>query len=54
MQTKHLICIAVLTAIALGFGIDLRSVGDKGELPSTFPMFLLPQIPLNLDTLLIS
>jgi len=48
-----LICIAVLTAVALGFGMDLRSVGDMGELPSTFPMFLLPQIPLNLETLLI-
>ena len=48
-----LICIAVLTAIALGLGLDLRSVGDKGELPSTFPMFLLPDVPLNLNTLLI-
>jgi SulP family sulfate permease len=48
-----LICIGVLTAIALGLGLDLRSVGDKGELPSTFPMLLLPQVPLSLDTLLI-
>ncbi len=48
-----LICIAVLTAIALGLGLDLRSVGDKGELPSAFPMLLLPQVPLTLETLLI-
>ena len=48
-----LICIAVLTAIALGFGMDLRTVGDMGELRSTFPMFLLPEVPLNLQTLLI-
>jgi sulfate permease, SulP family len=33
------------------FGIDLRTVGDMGELPSTFPIFLLPDIPLNVDTL---
>ena len=48
-----LICIAVLTAIALGFGMDLRYVSDKGELPSAFPMFALPQVPLTLETLLI-
>jgi SulP family sulfate permease len=48
-----LICIGVLTAISLGFGIELRTVGDMGELPSTFPIFLLPQVPVNLDTLLI-
>src|SRR4051812_11198044 len=40
-----LICIAVLTAIALGFGMDLRYVSDKGELPHAFPMFMLPQVP---------
>ena len=48
-----LICIGVLTAITLGLGLDLRSVGDKGALPSAFPMFLLPQVPLTLETLLI-
>ncbi len=48
-----LVAIAVLTALALGFGLDLRVVGDIGELPSSLPVFLLPDIPLNLDTLLI-
>jgi SulP family sulfate permease len=48
-----LICIAVLTAIALGLGLELRTVGDKGELPSAFPVFALPRVPLTLDTLLI-
>ena len=48
-----LICIIVLTALSIGLGLDLRTVGDMGELPSTLPIFLLPQIPLNLDTLLI-
>ncbi|MGX1098934.1 SulP family inorganic anion transporter [Amorphus sp. MBR-141] len=48
-----LICILVLTAISIGFGFDLRTVGDMGELPSTLPIFLLPDVPLTLETLLI-
>jgi len=48
-----LICIIVLTALAIGFGLDVRTVGDMGELPSALPVFLIPQIPLNLETLLI-
>ncbi|MBU2314226.1 MAG: SulP family inorganic anion transporter [Alphaproteobacteria bacterium] len=48
-----LICILVLTAIAMWFGFDVRTVGDMGELPSTLPIFLIPQIPLKLETLLI-
>jgi len=48
-----LISIMTLTAISLYFGMDLRTVGDMGQLPSTLPIFLLPDIPLNLDTLLI-
>jgi SulP family sulfate permease len=48
-----LVCILVLTTIAIVFGLDLRTVGDMGELPSTLPVFLVPQIPLNLETLTI-
>ncbi|WP_438013078.1 SulP family inorganic anion transporter [Psychrobacter raelei] len=48
-----LICIVGLTAVALYMGLDIRNVGDMGELPDTLPMFLLPDIPLTLDTLLI-
>ncbi|KQT44550.1 sulfate transporter [Aureimonas sp. Leaf454] len=48
-----LVAIVVLTAISLGFGMDIRVVGDMGELPSTLPVFLLPDIPLDLDTFLI-
>ncbi len=48
-----LICILALTAVSLAFGLDLRTVGDMGELPDTLPMFLIPQIPLTLETLLI-
>lgn len=48
-----LICIIVLTAISMVLGMDLRTVGDMGELPSTLPVFLIPNIPLNLETLMI-
>ena len=46
-----LISIVIITAISIYFGMDLRTVGDMGELPSTLPIFLLPDIPLNIDTL---
>ena len=48
-----LICIVGLTAVALYMGLDIRNVGDMGDLPDTLPMFLLPDVPLNLETLLI-
>jgi SulP family sulfate permease len=48
-----LVCIVALTAVALYFGMDIRTVGDMGELPSTLPVFLLPDVPLNLETLMI-
>ncbi|WP_366653671.1 SulP family inorganic anion transporter [Fodinicurvata sp. EGI_FJ10296] len=49
-----LVCIVVLTGAAMLFGFDnLRTVGDMGELPSTLPVFLIPQIPLTFETLMI-
>ncbi|MBS7456510.1 SulP family inorganic anion transporter [Coralloluteibacterium stylophorae] len=48
-----LVAIVVLTAVAIGFGIEIPTVGDKGELPSSLPAFLLPDVPLNLETLTI-
>ncbi len=49
-----LICILVLTGVSLWFGMDeLRTVGDMGELPSTLPFFLLPDVPLNFETFMI-
>jgi SulP family sulfate permease len=46
-----LVCILGLTAVSIGMGFDIRTVGDMGELPSSLPVFLLPDIPLNLETL---
>ena len=48
-----LVTIVVLTALALALGLDVRTVGDMGALPDTLPVFLIPDIPLTLDTLLI-
>jgi SulP family sulfate permease len=46
-----LVAIVVLTIVAVAFGIDVRTVGDMGELPDSLPVFLLPDVPLNLETL---
>ncbi|MCC5807529.1 MAG: SulP family inorganic anion transporter [Opitutales bacterium] len=46
-----LVCIVVLTLISVFSGMDLRTVGDMGQLPSTLPVFLWPDVPLNLETL---
>ncbi len=49
-----LITIIVLTALVVLMGWDgVRTVGDMGEMPDTLPVFMIPQIPLNLDTLVI-
>jgi SulP family sulfate permease len=46
-----LVAILVLTVIAMVLGLDIRTVGDMGELPDRLPIFLFPDIPLNLETL---
>jgi SulP family sulfate permease len=48
-----LICIVVLTGVAMALNLDIRTVGDMGELPDTLPIFLWPDVPLNLETLMI-
>lgn len=46
-----LVTIVVLTAVAMYFKLDIRTVGDIGDLPDTLPIFLWPDVPLNLETL---
>jgi sulfate permease, SulP family len=46
-----LVTIVVLTAVALAMDLDIRTVGDMGELPNSLPIFLIPDIPLTLETL---
>ncbi len=48
-----LICILTLTAISITFNLEIRTVGDMGNLPDTLPLFLWPDVPFNWHTLTI-
>lgn len=48
-----LVTIVFLTIVVYFMGIDVRTVGDMGQLPDTLPVFLFPDIPWNLETLMI-
>ncbi|MEL7311650.1 MAG: SulP family inorganic anion transporter [Pseudomonadota bacterium] len=53
MVPSPLICIVGLTILSTLLGLDIRTVGDMGELPDTLPVFLWPDVPLTLETLMI-
>lgn len=46
-----LVNIVVITLIVYFMNIDVRTIGDMGELPDTLPIFLWPDVPLNWETL---
>ncbi len=46
-----LVAIALLTAATLALSFDVPDVGDEGELPSSLPTWLIPDVPFTLDTL---
>ncbi|MDB9358450.1 SulP family inorganic anion transporter, partial [Nodularia spumigena CS-587/03] len=46
-----LVALAVMTIAAISLKLDVPTVGDMGELPTTLPFFALPQVPWNLETL---
>ncbi len=46
-----LVSIIALTALTIGAGIAVPTVGDKGALPSALPVPGLPDVPFTLDTL---
>lgn len=48
-----LVTIVVLTGVALALDLDIRTVGDMGQLPDSLPVFLLPEVPLSWQTLTI-
>lgn len=48
-----LVAIIVMSVIVVTMGIDVRNVGSMGELTQTLPIFALPDIPLNFETLAI-
>ncbi|AXH10771.1 sodium-independent anion transporter [Malaciobacter halophilus] len=46
-----LVTIVLLTIFVYFVGWDINTVGDMGKLPDTLPIFLLPEVPLNFETL---
>ncbi|MEM8612861.1 MAG: SulP family inorganic anion transporter [Cyanobacteria bacterium P01_H01_bin.105] len=46
-----LVALAVMTIAAIALRLDVPTVGDMGELPTTPPLFALPQVPFTLETL---
>jgi SulP family sulfate permease len=48
-----LVCILSCTAFAMIVGLDIRTVGDMGQLPDTLPVFLWPDVPISMETLFI-
>lgn len=48
-----LVLIVLLTIIAVATGMDIPTVGDKGELPRSLPTLFIPDVPFSLDTLAI-
>ena len=48
-----LIAIVLLSGFVIWSGLDVRTVGDMGEMPSTLPMFHIPMVPLTWETLAI-
>jgi SulP family sulfate permease len=45
-----LVCIIALSLVAVFTGMDVRSVGDLGALPSSLPAFLIPNVPFTFET----
>lgn len=46
-----LIAIIILTAVAIFSDFDLRTVGDLGAITRSLPDFIIPNVPLNFETL---
>lgn len=46
-----LVAIVVMTIVVIALGLQVKTVGDMGVINSSLPMFHLPDIPLNLETL---
>ena len=48
-----LVAIVLLSGFVIWTGLDVRTVGDMGQMPSTLPMFHIPAVPLTWETLVI-
>ncbi len=45
-----LVAIILMTVISMSLGLDLKTVGDMGEIKRALPEFVLPDIPFAFDT----
>jgi SulP family sulfate permease len=48
-----LIAIVVITALSIFMNYGVRTVGDMGTISQTLPQFLIPNIPLTIETIMI-
>lgn len=48
-----LVAIVIVSVLSIALHLDVKTVGDMGNITATLPLFHLPQIPFTLDTLLI-
>jgi len=46
-----LVAIVLLSLLSVWLALPVNTVGDMGELPSTLPYLLIPDVPLTLETL---
>ncbi|MFS0774103.1 SulP family inorganic anion transporter [Sphingomonas sp. 1P08PE] len=46
-----LVAILILSAVSIGLGLSVNTVGDMGKLPEGLPGLALPNVPLTFDTL---
>ena len=48
-----IVAIITITIIVSVFNIDIKTLGDMGKITSELPKFLIPNVPLNMETLMI-
>ena len=48
-----IVAIVLLSGFVIWTGLDVRTVGDMGQMPSTLPIFHIPSVPLTWETLMI-
>lgn len=46
-----LVAVIVVTAISMALGNPVRTIGDMGDIVASLPIFAIPDVPLNLETL---
>ena len=46
-----LVAILILSALSIGLGLPVNTVGDMGQLPEGLPSLVFPDVPLTLETL---